>query len=144
MQSSRLMLSAMLAAAFVAGYFVRGSTAPESVALAQAASRVYELRTYTVPEDRLEPLHARFRNHTLRIFPRHGINNVVYFRPQDPDKAKTTMVYLISHASRQAADQNWAAFRKDPEWQKVAAESGVGQVKIVSEFLEPTDYSPMK
>jgi hypothetical protein len=144
MQSSRLMLSAMLGAAFVAGYFVRGGTAPESVALAQAASRVYELRTYTVPEDRLEPLHARFRNHTLRIFPKHGITNVVYFRPQDPEKAKTTMVYLISHASRQAADQNWAAFRKDPEWQKVAAESGVGQVKIASEFLEPTGYSPMK
>ena len=155
MLSSRLMLSAAIAAAFVAGYVAREGMTPESVAHAQAASReerrqgvpgdrVYELRTYTVPEDRLEPLHARFRNHTLRIFPRHGMQNVAYFRPQDPEKAKTTMVYVISHASRQAADQNWAAFRKDPEWQKVAAESGVGQVKIVSEFLQPTDYSPMK
>jgi hypothetical protein len=51
---------------------------------------------------------------------------------------------LIAHPSRQAADQNRAAFRKDREWQKAAADSGVGAVKVVSEFLEPTDYSPMK
>ena len=143
MSSSRLLLCAAMAAAFVAGYLARGTT-PDRVAYAQGAARVYELRTYTVPEDRLEPLHARFRNHTLRIFQKHGMDNVVYFRPQDPEKAKTTLVYLISHASRQAADQSWAAFRKDPEWQKVAAESGVGPIKVASEFLEPTDYSPMK
>ena len=143
MLSSRLLFAAGMAAAFAAGFLVRGGVA-EPIAHAQAAARVYELRTYTVPEDRLEALHARFRNHTLRIFQKHGINNVAYFRPQDPEKAKTTMVYLLSYPGRQAADQSWAAFRKDPEWQKVAADSGVGAVKIVSEFLEPTDYSPMK
>lgn len=131
-----------VAAAFLAGLAAGGATM--MAVHAQAPARVYELRTYTVPEDRIEALHARFRNHTLRIFERHGMRNVAYFKPQDPARATTTMVYLISHESRQAADQSWAAFRKDPEWQKVAAESGVGAVKVDSQFLEPTDYSPMR
>ena len=142
MPNSRIWMAGAIALAFAAGFIARGGV--ETVATAQAAARVYELRTYSVPEDRLEALHARFRNHTLRMFQKHGMNSVVYFRPQDPEKAKTTLVYLISHPSRQAADQNWAAFRKDPEWQKIAADSGVGTVKVVSEFLDPTDYSPMK
>lgn len=111
---------------------------------AQAATKVYELRTYVVPEDRLEALHTRFRDHTLRIFQKHGMTNVVYLRPQDPEKAKTTLVYLIAHASREQAKMNWSAFGKDPEWQKVAKESGVGPVKVESVFFDPTDYSPMK
>ncbi len=138
--TSRMWL--VLAGVFAGGLFA--GAAVTTAVQAQAPARVFELRTYTVPADRLEALHARFRNHTMRIFQRHGMNNVVYFRPQDAERAGTTMVYLISHASRQAADQSWAAFRKDPEWQKVSAESGVGPVKVDSQFLAPTDYSPMK
>lgn len=115
-----------------------------STAQAQAATKVYEMRTYVVPEDKLEALHTRFRDHTLRIFQKHGMTNVVYLRPQDPEKAKTTLVYLIAHASREQAKLNWSAFGKDPEWQKVAKESGVGPVKVESVFFDPTDYSPMK
>ena len=138
MTSRRGLVPAAVCAALLAGAAV-------AVAVqTQARARVYELRTYTVPADRLDALHARFRDHTMRIFQRHGMNNVVYFRPQDPERATTTMVYLISHASRQAADASWAAFRKDPEWQTVAAASGVGPVKVESQFLDPTDYSPMK
>ena len=140
----RMVSIAALATVFTAG-FLLGRLAPaEPVAHAQAAAKVYELRTYTVPEDRLNALHARFRDHTMRMFQKHGISNVGYFAPQDPEKAKTTLIYLISHPSRAAADQNWAAFGKDPEWQKIAKESGVGPVKIAREFLDPTDYSPMK
>ena len=132
------------AAAFAAGLAARGVLPATPVAHAQGAAKVYEMRTYVVPEDKIEALHTRFRAHTLRMFQKHGIANVAYFRPQDPEKAKTTLIYLISHPSRQAADQNWAAFGKDPEWQKIAADSGVGRVQITREFLEPTDYSPMK
>ena len=132
------------AAAFAAGLAARGLMPAEPLAYAQEPGKVYEMRTYVVPEDRISALHTRFRDHTLRMFQKHGIANVAYFRPQDPEKAKTTLIYLISHPSRQAADQNWAAFGKDPEWQKIAADSGVGRVQITREFLEPTDYSPMK
>jgi hypothetical protein len=144
MTSNRWTLMAALCVAFAAGVGARDVLLVTAVAQAPVANKVYELRTYVVPEDRLNLLHARFRNHTLRMFQKHNIGNVVYFSPQDPEKAKTTMMYLISHPSRQAADQNWKAFGSDPEWQAIAKESGVGPVKITREFLDPTDYSPLK
>ena len=140
----RLGWAALLTGVFAAGFIARGVLPGVDVAHAQGAAKVYELRTYVVPEDKLEPLNARFRNHTMRIFQRHGISNVAYFTPTDPAKAKNTLVYLSAHPSREAADKNWAAFRADAEWVKVAAESGVPRPTITSEFLTANDYSPMK
>jgi hypothetical protein len=134
-----------IGAAFVLGFVARG-VVPESVVSAQGA-RVYELRTYTAPDGKLDELHARFRNHTMRIFQKHGITNVAYFKPEDAPLSQNTLIYLIAHQSREAAKQNWAAFQKDPEWQKVAQESQVnGKIvaKVDSVFLDATDYSPMK
>ena len=136
--------AALVIGAFAAGFMARDLTGVEAAAQAPGAAKVYELRTYVVPEDKLAPLNARFRNHTMRIFQRHGISSVAYFTPIDPAKATSTLVYLIAHPSREAADKNWAAFRADAEWQKVAAESGVPRPTITSEFLTATDYSPMK
>jgi hypothetical protein len=137
---------AAISAAFLLGFFARGVVPGEPVALAQGG-RVYELRTYTAPEGKLGELNARFRNHTMRIFQKHGMTNVAYFTPQDAPASQNTLVYVISHASRDAAKASWAAFGKDPEWQKVAQESQVnGKIvaSVVSQFLVPTDYSPMK
>jgi len=105
---------------------------------------IYELRTYTTAAGRLPALHKRFRDHTMRIFEKHGIKNVVYLTPTDKEE---TLVYLIAHESKAAADASWAAFREDPEWQKVAEESqrdGRIVTKVESQYLEPTDYSPLK
>lgn len=129
---------------FVAGFMVRGVLPVEPVAHAQAANRVFELRTYVAPDDKFAALNSRFRDHTLRMFTKHNITNVGYFVPQDDVKARDTLVYLLAHPSRQAADENWKKFGSDPEWQKIAADSGVGRVVITREFLNPTDYSPMK
>ena len=137
---------AAIGAAFVLGFIARGVVPGEPVVNAQSA-RVYELRTYTAPDGKLEDLHARFRNHTLRIFQKHGMSNVAYFKPQDAPLSQNTMIYLIAHPSREAAKQNWAAFGKDPEWQKVAQDTQVnGKIvaKVESVFLDATDYSPMK
>ncbi len=117
------------------------------VAQAQTEGRVFELRTYTAPDGKLGELHARFRNHTLRIFEKHGMTNVAYFAPQDAPLKGNTLVYLLAHKSREAAKASWAAFSANPEWKKVAAESqanGPLTTKIESVFLDPTDYSPMK
>ena len=133
-------------AIFLLGFVTRGFL-PEAVAQAQAPGRVFELRTYTAPEGKLGELHARFRNHTMRIFGKHGMTNVGYFSPQDAPLSQNTLVYVISHASREQAKANWAAFQKDPEWQKVAQESQVnGKIvaKVESVFMDATDYSPMK
>lgn len=129
---------------FVAGFFVRGVLPGEPVAHAQAANRVFELRTYVVPDDKFTALNSRFRDHTLRLFTKYNMTNVGYFVPQDDIKSRDTLVYLLAHPSRQAADENWKKFGSDPEWQKIAADSGVGRVIVTREFLNPTDYSPMK
>jgi hypothetical protein len=135
-----------ISAAFVLGFLARGVVPGEGVLQAQSG-RVFELRTYTAPDGKLGELNARFRNHTMRIFQKHGMANVAYFTPQDEPLSQNTLVYLISHANRDAAKQSWAAFQKDPEWLKVAQESQVnGKIvaSVVSQFLVPTDYSPMK
>ena len=133
--------------AFAAGFVARGVVPVEPALQAQAATRVFELRTYTAPEGKLPDLQARFRNHTLRIFERHGMTNVGYWIPQDDPLRQNTIVYLLAHRSREAAKESWAAFGADPEWRKVAAESQVnGRIVqgVVSVFLDPADFSPMR
>lgn len=112
---------------------------------AAADDRVYELRTYVANEGKFDALHARFRNHTLKLFEKHGMENVAYFVPTDEPKSANTLIYLLAHKSRDAAKASWKAFVEDPEWKKVAAESEVnGRLvqKVEAVFLKPTDYSP--
>ena len=131
---------------FVAGFSL-GALRGTSVAQAQAGKHVYELRTYTAPEGKLGELNARFKNHTLRIFEKHGMKNVLYMTPQDAPDSQNTLIYVLEHANREAAKKSWDAFRADPEWQKVSKETQLnGPIvsKVVSVFADPTDYSPMK
>ena len=79
--------------------------------------RVFEMRTYTTPEGKIAALDARFRDHTLRLFEKHGITNLGYYHPTDADKgAGKTLIYFLAYPSREAATKAWAAFRADPEW----------------------------
>ncbi len=131
---------------FLAGLSA-GSLFQSGVAHAQAAKHVFEVRTYTAPEGKLGELHARFRDHTIRIFNKHGMKSVVYLAPQDAPDSANTLIYVLEHPSREAAKKAWADFQADPEWVKVAAESQVnGRIvsKVVSVFADPTEYSPMK
>lgn len=114
---------------------------------AEPATRVFEIRTYHTFPGRLDALHKRFREHTLKIFEKHGMTNVGYWVPQDSPAKETTLIYVISHASREAAKVNWDAFRNDPEWKAVAAASEAdGKIveKVESVFVDATDYSPIK
>jgi hypothetical protein len=116
-------------------------------ASAWAQSRVYELRTYHCYEGKLEALKANFRDHHIETFKRHGIESIGYWVPQDPELAKNTLIFLLAHPSRAAAEKNWAEFVKDPEFLKVAAESqkdGNIVQKMESVYLDPTDFSPLK
>ena len=131
---------------FLAGLSA-GSLLQSGVAHAQAAKHVFEVRTYTAPEGKLGELHARFRDHTVRIFNKHGMKSVVYLAPQDAPDSANTLIYVLEHPSREAAKKAWADFAADPEWVKVSADSQVnGRIvsKVVSVFADPTDYSPMK
>ena len=82
----------------------------------QRNTRVYELRTYTTLPGRLPALHKRFADHTLALFTKHGMRNELYFTPTDTTKAKTTLIYLLSHDSEEAANRSWKAFSADSTW----------------------------
>src|SRR6476659_1470134 len=123
----------------VSALVAAGSLLVTTVIHAQTKSRVFELRTYTTNEGKLEALQARFRDHTTRIFQKHGMTNVGYWVPED---RPNTLIYIISHASRDAAKKNWEGFRADPEWQKVSKESEMnGKIvaKVESVYMDATD-----
>ena len=108
---------------------------------------VYELRTYTATPGNLANLHARFRDHTTRIFAKHGMEVVAYWTPTDEGKSKDTLIYVLKHANREAADASWSAFIEDPEWTAVAEASNAnGPILggIEREYMVATDYSPMQ
>jgi len=114
---------------------------------AEPAGKVFEIRTYHTFPGRLDALHKRFREHTMKMFEKHGMTNVAYWVPQDNPAHDTTLIYVISHASREAAKANWAAFVADPEWKKISEASQVdGKIveRIESVFMDATDYSPLK
>lgn len=147
MQARRIARFALATVLFSCGVLVGSLWQPWSVMHAQGGRKVYEIRTYTAMDGRLDALNARFRNHTMRIFDKHNMKSVGYWTPQDAPQSQNTLIYILAHPSRDAAKQNWDAFRNDPEWKKVSAESEKdGRIvsKVESVFVEPTDYSPMK
>ncbi|MCX7422411.1 MAG: NIPSNAP family protein [Planctomycetia bacterium] len=110
-----------------------------------ATAGIYELRTYTTHEGRLPNLHARFKNHTMKLFEKHGMKNVMYWTPTDEKLVSNTLVYILWHASPDAAKKSWDAFRADPDWHRVRDESEKDR-KIVSKvdavYMTLAEFSP--
>jgi hypothetical protein len=115
---------------------------------AAAQNRVFEMRTYTCNDGKLEALKANFRDHTIEILKRHGIESIGYWVPQDPEKSKNTLIFILAHPSIEAAKKNWDAFRNDPDWKKVVADTEANNGNVVSHvdsaYMDPTDFSPLK
>ena len=128
----------MLAASLTVGLLASGT------ASAQAAPRVFELRTYTSHEGRLNDVINRFRDHTIKYFDRHGMVSIGYWVPKE---TPNTLIYVLAHPSREAATKNWDAFRNDPDWKAARAASeanGPILVKTQSVFMDPTAFSQLK
>jgi hypothetical protein len=137
---------AVAATTFAAGFLVRGAFAP-AVASAQTANRVFELRTYTAAPGKFDALNKRFRDHTVKLFTKHGMTHVGYWTPADAPLSENTLIYVLAHQSREAAKKSWDAFRNDPEWIKARDESqkdGTLTAEVKSVYMTPTDYSPIK
>ena len=113
-------------------------------------SRVFEQRTYYAAPGKLEDLQARFRDHTVKLFEKHGMTNVGYWVPVDEktgEPSGNTLVYLLAYPSLEARTKSWDAFRADPEWNTVRTESeknGKLVDKVESVFYKATDYSAIK
>ena len=111
------------------------------------SEKVFELRTYKATPGNLDNLHARFRNHTTRIFRKHGMEVVGYWSPTSEEERGDTLVYMLEHADQDTATASWQAFIEDPEWAEVAAASNAnGQILggIEAKYMVATDYSPMQ
>ena len=112
-----------------------------------ADKRVFEMRTYYAHPGKMAAMHARFRDHTCKLFEKHGMTIVGFWSPIDKDKSEEVLVYILAYPSKEAADKSWDAFRKDPDWIKAKADSekdGPIVKKADSVFLSATDYSKIK
>lgn len=139
-------LALVVCVAFAGGMLAHALFTPAATVHA-AGNRVFEIRTYTTPPGKLEALKARFRDHTIKVFNKYDMKSVGYWVPQDPPLKDNTLIYILSHESRDAATKNWASFRADPEWVKAKADSekdGPLTTKVDSVFVDPTDFSPIK
>ena len=150
---SRTTMRLFIAAAFVAGafacgtWFGRDARSPAAFAAEPAASQLYELRVYTAAPGKMEALHARFRDHTLRLFEKHGIKSIGYWTGVDGGQ-REKLYYLIAYPDREARERRLLnGIAKDPEFLNAVAESEKGgklTSSIESVLLAPTDYSPMR
>jgi hypothetical protein len=133
-------------AAWVAAWAAAGAGCAARPA-GRPSARLFEIRTYTAHPGKMEALHRRFREHTHRLFLRHGIEPVGYWTVSAGEGAETTLVFLLAYPSREAREAAWKAFQADPEWQRAKAESereGPLVARVDSRFLTPADYSPLR
>lgn len=109
----------------------------------KGGGRCFELRIYYANEGKLDALNTRFRDHTTKLFERHGMTNVGYWVPVENPLRR--LVYLLSYPDLQAREASWKAFQADPEWVAVKADSEVAGPlveKVENRFLGLTDFSP--
>ena len=115
--------------------------------VAQTPNRVFELRIYTAQPGKFEAMKARFRQHIIPLFAKHGMTVVGFWTAADAPKSADTLTYILAFPSREAAQKSWDAFRADPERARVWAETekdGPINLKVESMYVNPIDFSPIK
>ena len=138
-------MAAAAALVFIAGYW-----AGQVQTVRAQSKRVFELRTYHALEGKLDALNTRFRDHTVKLFAKHGIPQFGYWVPVKGQKgAEDTLIYILAHKSKVAADESFKAFRADPDWTSAKAASEkdgalTASSGVKSVFMTPTDYSQSK
>lgn len=136
-------IAVVTVSALVAGFASRSRADKEK----KMDDRVFEMRTYYAAPGKMKALHARFRDHTCKLFKKHGMTLIGFWSPIDAKEADRKMVYVLAYPSKDAADKAWKAFREDPDWITVKSASekdGTLVEKVESVYLNPTDYSPLK
>ncbi len=113
-------------------------------------SRVFELRVYTSTDGNLANLDKRFSDATISLFAKHGMENLCYWHlTPNQEGVENTLIYLLAHQSKEAAQVSWKGFLADPEWKAAAAASRVNGRLVVkggvkSTYLRPLDFSPLQ
>lgn len=138
-----LFIFAFTATVFGAGYWF-GTARPVHAA---AAPRFFELREYTTYEGKYPDILKRFREHTTALFEKHGMTNIAYWNVVEGPEKNKVLYYVMAYPSREAREKSWKEFGADPEWKAVQAKSEEGGKiveKVISLYLEPTDFSPLQ
>ena len=102
----------------------------------------FELRTYTATPGRLDDVVARFRDHTVALLTRHGMESLGYWSATD---RADTLIYIVRHSGD--PETSWREFVQDPDWIDARDRSLVnGEIvdNIVSVFMTPTDFSAIR
>jgi hypothetical protein len=133
-------------------YFLQATDYSPEIKVSKTGDRVFELRDYTASQGNLAALDARFRDHTLKLFEKHGMQNIAYWHLEPKEKnADRKLIYLLAHKSKEAGEASFDAFRKDPDWIKVKEDSEKkaggsltegGQAGVKSTYMRAVDYSP--
>ncbi len=142
----RISLAALLALCALSVFHLGRPAAGEEKPKAER-ERLFEMRTYTAAPGKLDALNARFREHTNKLFVKHGMEIIGYWTPADGPTAANTLVYIVAHRDREAMEKSWKGFGADADWRKARDASEVnGKLveKVVSVVLKPTDYSPIR
>ena len=139
-RSASLLLAGFAIVCMASGVVVGADESPP-------AARLFEMRTYVANDGKMADLHKRFREHTNRLFVKHGMTLIGYWTPVEGPEASNTLVYMLAYPDRAAREKSWKDFQADPEWQaayKASHAAGPLVKKVESRFLSPTDYSPIK
>ena|SRR5690348_91695 len=145
----KYLLGVLIVGLGVLGVVVHSAQAKKAVeGEKKVDTRIFELRTYTAAPGKLDALNARFRNHTNRLFVKHGMTIIGFWMPAKQKEGEEKLIYILAYPSKEAADKSWKAFRDDPEWKKVVAESEKDGKLLAKPpefvYMNPTDYSPLK
>jgi len=139
----------------VESYFMQATDYSPAIKPSKSGGpRVFELREYTASEGNLGGLDSRFRDHTVKLFQKHGMENIGYWHLTPGQKdAERKLIYILAHKSADAGKTSFGAFRQDPDWIKAKEESEKkaggsltegGMAGVKSTYMQATDYSPMK
>ena len=118
-----------------------------AMAADEKSNRLFEMRTYITNDGKMPELHKRFREHTNKLFEKHGMTLIGYWTPVEGEDAANTLVYILAYPDRESREKSWKAFQADPDWQaayKASHVNGPLVKKVETKFLTPTDYSPIK
>jgi len=113
-------------------------------------NRVFELRVYKATPNNLGNLLDRFKSHTIELLEKHGIHNLIYWTPIEGSQGADDMLYyFVAHKDKASGLASFKEFDSDPAWKKVKSETeakagGLLTVYLKSEYLLPTDFSPIK
>ena len=106
---------------------------------------IYELRSYEVVPGRMPALNARFQNHTLGFFEKHGIKVIGFWEAIIGQS--NVLHYIVAFDDLAHRERAWATFQADEGWIKVRADSekdGPIVAKVRNEIWRASGYSPMQ